>query len=103
MKAHVDYDFVNESYKVWFFERGAPGTSRVLRFPSPGTLMWDEVPDGAEAPLEPSLELPEEAVELMIEKLSKVLPPDAAQAQHLKDAREVRDRLLAMIETRGIR
>lgn len=63
-----------------------------------GGLSWEPVDEGAK-PSTPLLSLPTEVVEKLARALHGVVPASDATQEHLKDAREVRDRLLALIET----
>lgn len=57
---------------------------------------WAEVMAGAQAPI--SLRVPEEIWVAMLAAGADVPMPSRAQHDHLIDAREVRDRLLALVE-----
>ncbi len=50
----------------------------------------------------PSLKLPTSFLRVLIHAGSDLLPSDRQMAEHLKDAQVVRDRLLVLIERKGL-
>ena len=61
-----------------------------------GVIEWQEVAQGAE--MIPFLRLPIEAFAQIMAAGADILPPSAATVEALRDTREVRDRLLTMVE-----
>ena len=101
VKVRLEHAFQIDTFKIWFYERGPNGVR--LYQTEPGNL-WriEEVPEGAILS-EPSLTLPTDMLTALIAEASDHLPPSAATDRHLQDAQTTRDRLLAMIEKRGLR
>ena len=84
----------------WIFERLEPGRIVVCQFGENGMEMRTKLDH---APIEPTLKVPSEWIAPLVTALSNVSPPDRAMANHLEDAKAVRDRLLAMLEkTHGV-
>jgi hypothetical protein len=84
LRVHVDQLWYRQGWGVWFYEphRRTPSTSLHYR--------WDGVEWQAE-------------LKLLVDAATEKLPADGAMASHLRDAQGTRDRLLAMIEKRGLR
>lgn len=58
----------------------------------------EELDHGGTSP-EPTVTLDEDTLAAIVAAGADILPPDRAQAAHLADAIQVRDRLLTMVET----
>jgi hypothetical protein len=101
VKVHIERDWMSRSLRVWFYESARENGATLIKVKGSDALERVEVPAGVHP--EPSLVLPEDFVEALIREASDVLPPSDATSAHLSDARSTRDRLLAMIEKRGLR
>lgn len=101
MKCYIDPDPMRRLTKVFLVAHDdLAGKVRVLRFnggEGSDEWVWDEYPQSEYIP-QPSLVLPEQAVQALADELAGYRSPSAAQAEHLNDAREVRDRVLTMLE-----
>lgn len=97
MKARIERDWASLAAKVWFYEASEIGT-RVLR-PSDGGWSWEAVEHGQSLP-DPSLKIPEDALQELVREASNILPAEDATTKHLNDAIGVRDRLLTIVEKR---
>lgn len=67
---------------------GRPNPAGPMHFMTP-TGGWVKIPEGA--------------LDAIVHEYLKVAAPSEATAQHLDDAVEIRNRLLALIEKRGLR
>jgi hypothetical protein len=103
LRVHVDQLWYRQGWGVWFYEphRRTPSTSLHYRWDG---VEWqaEELGEGVAAP-DPSLFLPGDSLKLLVDAATEKLPADGAMASHLRDAQGTRDRLLAMIEKRGLR
>lgn len=104
---HVEQRWQQQALALYVTDH-PPGTKpRVLRVVSAldegdFAVQWQEYdPNHHNADLGPTLVLPMQVAEAVVEALGDYLPPDAAQGEHLKDAIQVRDRLLALVERSG--
>lgn len=99
MKARIEYDWARgDWWKVWLYRPAGPNlTAQVIGVGEDGHLLMRNIEDGAALPA-PSFILPGQALEALVREATKVLPPSDATVDALKDAREMRDRLLAMVE-----
>jgi hypothetical protein len=86
-----------QTIAIWFWRPGDP-VLVAQQADEPGLWKDVEVERGARFPVEPSLELPVDLFEQLVGEASDFFPPSAATDRHLKDAVEVRDRLLALVE-----
>lgn len=101
MKARLEWAPFRDRVDIWLYQDAAVERGRVRRvLQADGG--WEEIPiaEGAHAgePVKPTLELPTDALEAIIAAAGDVLPPSAATDRHLRDAVEIRDRLLALVE-----
>lgn len=105
MKVVLEHDRIRMAYKVWVFSN-QPGTGNAF-------IHYEMGEDGAFKPpkvyqtggrgdvlpeLAPTMVLPEEVIEGIVQEASDVMPPNGATERHLYDAIDVRNRLLSMIE-----
>lgn len=87
MEARIEYD--------WLYQRHGRGLD---------VFQYERDEDGFKWRIEPvyesalTFELPRDALPALIEAASDFLPPSAATDMHLKDAIDVRDRALSLIE-----
>lgn len=107
MNTHVEYDPREGVYNVWAWIRRGPDTFALEYGPVPGRegalgLRWDDsapIPFGTSLrDTTPTIVLDHEIVEALLENHEPGLNPKNALAEHLKDARQVRDRMLDLIE-----
>lgn len=100
MEARIEHDWPSGGVKVWLYQRHGRGLD-VFQYEkdAEGGFRWrvEPVYEAALLP-EPTFELPRDALPALIEAASDFLPPSAATDRHLKDAIEVRDRALSLIE-----
>lgn len=95
---------MRDAWSVWLYDapRGESAPVRIHRpidaGDEPMGELWTitEHEAGEQAP--PSLRLPSEVLRLLVAEASDVLPPNAAVDRHLGDTRQVRDRLLDLVE-----
>lgn len=97
--AKVEKRWDRNTVEIWFYRPGQP-VLVAQQGKEPGTWKNVEVDRDSKFPVEPSLELPVDLYEQLIEAGSDFFPPSAATDRHLKDAVEVRDRLLSLVESK---
>lgn len=103
IRAHLTDNFQADGFDIHLIERGEGRPQRLL-IPGRtyGETRWHTAnPDPAKWTADdqiPSLFLPREALEALLETAAEVAPPSPAQGAHLADAIDVRDRLLKMVE-----
>lgn len=88
-----------------FVYRHRPGTTELASVDEQGDLQFDRsYPEGrARIDEAPTFFLREDELRALVDAAVEKLPADGSMAAHLKDAQTIRDRLLTMIEARGIR
>jgi hypothetical protein len=96
MKVHIERRWELNAVDIYLVEASADMTGRIMQIVGPDAWQWQDVAPG-EKPA-PSFSLPLQAFELIVAGAGDFLPPSAATDAALKDTREVRDRLLALIE-----
>jgi hypothetical protein len=92
VKCRLEQNWVNHTVKIWLYEEGGDG---VYQHDLDGS--HTRIPNGASLP-EPTLELREDALQVLVAEASGILPPSDATTVHLRDAITVRDRLLTLVE-----
>jgi hypothetical protein len=88
-QAHVEHNWRRRTVDVWLYHSGG----YQVRF-SEATVV--KVEDRAEN--EPSLRIPLPLFELMMREAEGVVPAGTGTTEALRDTRQVRDRLLALVE-----
>lgn len=99
MNAHIVENWQADGFDVWLFERRAAATV-LLRFDD-GRPRWEETPQNSQP--DPTLTIPRDALEALLAAAEKHVPATDATVDALRDTRTTRDRLLALIEKRGLR
>lgn len=96
MKAHIEHIWYRKTVAVWLVEGGM--LLQLLQQPSSPSeaAAWVEL--NKQEKQQPTFELPEKALEALLEAAGDYLPPSSAQSKHLDDAIEVRDRLLNLLD-----
>lgn len=94
MKARIEWRMGTDSHDLWLWEER--GTTALRYFWLDGHWQTEEVEYGAQ--MEPSLNLPGYMPSVLLTALDEKLPASTQQANHLKDAQQVRDRLLGLVE-----
>jgi hypothetical protein len=99
-RVYIQPDFARMGHYVAFIGRPHPG--------APGAVLqqdgsWKPIEEGAVVQDWSGFRFPEGALDLLVAEYSKIAAPTPATERHLKDATAVRDRLLSMIEQRGLR
>lgn len=98
MHVKIEPHWPTQGHLVWFFER-AP--LRVLRVGDEGDRsfgpQWVVTTDDGTL-VEPTLILPEGALEALLAEAEKIIPASHATERHLHDSNEVRNRLLGLVE-----
>lgn len=96
MKAQIEWAWAMDAMHVFLYDRGP--YSAFYTVGEEGRLVRHEwVAEGPE-PMEPALVLGRDALEAIVQAASEKMPPQDATVDALKDARGVRDRLLALVE-----
>lgn len=96
-RVHLERSWYSQSWNVWIV------TGKQLASLDSGKIVFDrEIEDGAQLP-EPTLSLPDFILEALVAGAIDKMPADGSMSAHLKDAQTVRDRLLTLLEQRGIR
>jgi hypothetical protein len=100
MRIHIESRFVTNDVDVFLFDRFG-GKSFIYRWHGES---WErEEYDEAGRELAPSLTLPRDALEELVRAAEGHVHAQDATVRHLDDATATRDRLLTMVEKRGIR
>lgn len=96
MKCHIEHDWLSDTFHVFLFARATGGQTLVVKHVE-GDVWRDElVPEGTKT--EPTFSLRRDWLEAFVKEASKIPTADDATVAHLKDTRETRDRLLAIVE-----
>lgn len=93
MEAHIERDWIRRTVKVWIYERAGGGH---IVYRQDGDE-W-KIAQGELLPDEPTFVFPESMLEAIVKESSGFVQASDATVDALKDAREVRDRLLAIVE-----
>jgi hypothetical protein len=107
MEARLEHVFQENAWRVWLYERRPQGGITVFHphfdyNENPPRVVWEAVvvePDELRADY--SLTLPDDMLKALVgagNAEAGLTRPDRAQAKHLADAIEVRDRLLVLVE-----
>ncbi len=96
-KAHIEKRWETDEVSIYLVERSHISSGQTYFKATESGVVGTTVSAGA-AILEPLMRLPLEAVEALALALSSSLPPSQAVSLHLKDATEVRDRVLSLLE-----
>ena len=98
MRVEVDREVATKMLNVYVIQDGMSAGAATVRVwqPLDGPQEWMEVAPGSEAPV--SLRLPEEVYAAMLAAGADLPLPSRAQHDHLVDAQQMRDRLLALVE-----
>lgn len=95
-KVHVEYRWGTEHQDLYVYQHLGGNRARWLQIVGHDQYEWVDTEDGSQ--IKPSLSLPTGVLKAIVDAASETLPPSNQMAEHLKDAREVRDRLLALVE-----
>jgi hypothetical protein len=97
-RVHVIDDLATEGFRIIVKGRMAPG-ERGYWLRADGD--WEEITEGSITdPHAIGFTVPEGVLEEVVAQFLKIKPTNTATQDHLEDALEVRNRLLAMIEKR---
>ncbi len=98
MRVHTEWRVGTDVQDIWVFEE-ARNLHLVLKgADESGEQRWEwQETEPMERP-DPTLSLPSHVFKALTASLNGVLPASEATERHLKDATDVRDRLLAMVE-----
>lgn len=99
IQIHIDKPYwKRDTVDVYIYD-SSPHKTTLFKMRTDGHLQSNvSVDPGGELPSEPTLILPIEVFKLLAEKALEDMPPSTATVQHLKDAIQVRDRLLSIVE-----
>lgn len=100
MEARVNVQWHTRWLEIWLYERRG-GHLDIIYPTSTIDAKVVTVDLGDELPAEPSLYMSPEMVKALVTATSSVMPPSDATERHLKDAMVIRDRLLAIVETKS--
>ncbi len=109
VRVHLERSWSTGGWNAYIISRGRPGHSSYWKWDGEQWVQADftegQMPeDGIHASTKPySITFPDTVLEAIVAQAIEKLPADGSMANHLKDAQATRDRLLAMIEARGIR
>lgn len=90
---HLERNWASQSVTVY-----ARVGSHLLTVPAPGKLDHVPIDESAAQPDAFLIELPDYVLAAIVAAGQDLLPPGRAQANHLADAINVRDRLLTLVE-----
>lgn len=96
MRVEIERDFPTMRWNVYVLRDGTPSWQWFPDLQSVGNQTWIEIEQGAK--LEPSLVIEHEVWEPLAAAILGLPTDQAPLADHLNDARAVRDRLLALVE-----
>lgn len=96
-RVYIQPDFARMGHYVAFIGRPHPGAPTAV-LQADGT--WEPIEENSVARDWLGFRLPEGALDALMREYAKVAAPTPATERHLKDAIEVRDRLLALVEKR---
>ena len=102
VRVHLEHAWDRQGWNVYIASDPRPGTVTIWEWDGKDWFGTDH-PEGVRLDSAPRLFLPEQLLKALVDEATKKLPADGAMADHLRDAQGVRDRLLAMIEARGLR
>lgn len=100
LRAFLTHEPWNDRYELRISSVAGRYTHAAVRVES-GRIVYEETDEGAT--VDPVLVLCEAEIVALSNALFADLKPENATLDALKDARSVRDRLLSMLEARGIR
>lgn len=113
MLAKLEYDFMANGWRIWLFDRRPEAT---IVYQAPELQVGDDLStalidkalltienrtDQAARMVPPTLSLPDDALRAIVNEANaeqRLSRGDVAQARHLDDAIDVRDRILYLIE-----
>ncbi len=105
MRVHIERVWQRQELDIWIWDRaGKFATFATVGDDGRLSVEWKEEPEGTfidDRP--PTLRLQPEVLEAIIRAAEGHVHPQDATTRHLDDATATRDRLLTMIETRGLR
>lgn len=97
MEVQITERWEYRTVEITFYEN-RNGELYVAKFLKDSVIHMEPVPYGAVPP--PSIVLRQDAFHALAESVSRFVPAGEATSEHLRDAVEMRDRLLAMVEAR---
>lgn len=97
MRARIEQNFATAGHRIWLYDR-VMGKLHVLRLNDRGWIKEWETVDEGQADVAPTLEFPDGAFEALLDEARAHVSATDATVDALRDAREVRDRLLALVE-----
>lgn len=102
---HLQQRWERLGWDVFVYRRREGGTLELATVDENGDLIFDRSFPEAAAPLTepPTFFMREDVLRALVDAAIEKMPADGSMAAHLKDAQTVRDRLLSMLEQRGIR
>lgn len=102
-RVHLQQRWDMRGWDVFIYQH-RPGETRLASVTNGGFMEFDRsYPDGELRPDTPTFFLREDELKALVDAAIEKLPADGSMANHLSDAQKVRDRLLSMIEKRGLR
>jgi hypothetical protein len=99
MKCHIEWGWGTDTYNVFLFRRMRDST-HYLQHEGGDEWREIEVKNGDRSPddLKPTFSMHREMLETFVKEAAKIPTPEDATVEHLKDARDTRDRLLRIVE-----
>lgn len=94
-RVHIEQDWYSENVRIWVFSEASD--PYVLRLKDGAFNEWEKLEEGTAHP-EPTLTLRADYWEAIVTAAAKTLPVTDTALEALKDTRQVRDRLLTLIE-----
>lgn len=93
---YTEREPVRDAFAIWFFSTNQQG-ERLVAYPV-GKDTWQDEVVPMDSYVEPTLRLPSQMFKDLIKSVQGQIEPEDATVDAMRDARDTRDRLLAMIE-----
>lgn len=91
MKARTEWIPGTDEFQVYIWQRSLDGSRAYYTLGEHGWVLVQVAEGGV---IEPAFKAPGTLAKALAEAFTEMAPPDRAQAEHLKDAITVRDRIL---------
>lgn len=103
MRVHIWRNAVTRSVDIFVIRDDPKGSAHMARLDEHGRIgSWEPVERQARLPDTPTIRFDEEVLEGILREAGKVMQATDATVDALADTRQVRDRLLKLIEEHGL-
>ena len=101
IEAHIEHRWYDKKVDIWVYSRHHDGSLSIFYFDEEDAFV--EVAAGQSLPERPSLCIPNEMLQAIVDAATPQFPPSQTLDRHLQDAIKVRDRLLTLIEKKEVK